>query len=89
MIYKNRNKARATSEYWYRPSEVSLISVLVVAFMLLYNVSKCKRCLKHVIYHVEAFSKFSYFSEYFSIFRKPKSIYLRYLKTFSKALIMF
>jgi hypothetical protein len=42
-----------------------------------------------LIYLIEAFGKFSYFSEYFSIFWKPKSIYLRYLKTFAKALNMF
>jgi hypothetical protein len=42
-----------------------------------------------LIYLVEAFDKFSYFSEYFSIFWKPKSNYLRYLKTFSKTLNMF
>jgi hypothetical protein len=37
----------------------------------------------------EDFSEFSYFSKCFPIFRKPKSIYLRYLKTFSKALNVF
>jgi hypothetical protein len=41
-----------------------------------------------LIYHVEVSAKFSYFLEYFSIFREPKSIYLRYLKTFSKVLNM-
>jgi hypothetical protein len=39
-----------------------------------------------LIYLVEVFDKFSYFYEYFSIFREP---YLRYLKTFSKVLNMF
>jgi hypothetical protein len=42
-----------------------------------------------LIYLVEVFGKFSYFSEYFSIFQKPKSIYLRYLKTFPEGLDMF
>jgi hypothetical protein len=42
-----------------------------------------------LIYLVEVSDKFSYFYEYFSIFREPKSIYLRYLKTFSKVLNMF
>jgi hypothetical protein len=40
-------------------------------------------------YLVEALGKFSYFSEYFSIFRKPKSIYLRKLKMFFGIVIMF
>jgi hypothetical protein len=40
-------------------------------------------------YLIEALGKFSYFSEYFSIFRKPKSIYLRNLKMFLEILIMF
>jgi hypothetical protein len=38
---------------------------------------------------VEVSRKFSYFSEYFSIYRNSKSIYLRYLKTFSKVINMF
>ena len=42
-----------------------------------------------LIYLVEVSGKFSYFSEYFSIFQNSKSIYLRYLKTFSKVLNMF
>jgi hypothetical protein len=41
------------------------------------------------IYLIEAFGKFSYFAEYFSVFRKPKSIYLRYLKIFLETLNMF
>jgi hypothetical protein len=48
-----------------------------------------KRVWNMLIYFVEVSDKFSYFSKYFSIFREPKSIYLRYLKTFSKVLIMF
>jgi hypothetical protein len=40
-------------------------------------------------YLIELFGKFSYFSEYFSIFQKPKSIYLRNLKMFLEILIMF
>jgi hypothetical protein len=40
-------------------------------------------------YLIEALGKFSYFSEYFSIFWKPKSIYLRNLKMFLEILIMF
>jgi hypothetical protein len=40
-------------------------------------------------YLIEALGKFSYFSEYFSIFRKPKSIYLRNLKMFLEIIIMF
>jgi hypothetical protein len=40
-------------------------------------------------YLIEALGKFSYFSEYFSIFRTPKSIYLRNLKMFLEILIMF
>jgi hypothetical protein len=34
--------------YWHKPSEVSPRSALVVAFMPLHGVSKCKMCLKHV-----------------------------------------
>jgi hypothetical protein len=41
-----------------------------------------------VICLVGVFGKFSYFSEYFFIFLNSKSIYLRYLKTFSKVLNM-
>jgi hypothetical protein len=37
---------------------------------------------------LEVSRKFSYFSEYFSIFRNSKSIYMGYLKTFSKVLNM-
>jgi hypothetical protein len=37
---------------------------------------------------VEVSCKFSYFFEYFSIFRNSKYIYLGYLKTFSKVLNM-
>jgi hypothetical protein len=40
-------------------------------------------------YLIEALGKFSYFSEYFSIFRKPKFIYLRNLKMFLEILTMF
>jgi hypothetical protein len=40
-------------------------------------------------YLIEALGKFSYFLEYFSIFRKPKSIYLRNLKMFLEIIIMF
>jgi hypothetical protein len=40
-------------------------------------------------YLIEALGKFSYFSEYFSIFRKTKSIYLWNLKMFLEILIMF
>jgi hypothetical protein len=42
---------------------VSPRSVMVVAFMLLHSVSKCKKCLKHVIGLVEVSHNFSYFSE--------------------------
>jgi hypothetical protein len=42
-----------------------------------------------LIYLIEALCKFSYFLEYFSIFREPKFIYLRYLKTFLEDLNMF
>jgi hypothetical protein len=38
---------------------------------------------------VEVSDKFLQFCEYFSILRNSKSIYLRYLKTFSKVLDMF
>jgi hypothetical protein len=41
-----------------------------------------------LIYLAEVSSKFSYFSEYFSIFREPKFVYLRYSRIFSKALNM-
>jgi hypothetical protein len=67
---------------------VSPIGTLVVAFMSLHSVSKWKRCLK-LIYLAEDFGKFSYFSKCFSIFWKPNSVYLSWLKTFSKALNMF
>jgi hypothetical protein len=40
-------------------------------------------------YLIEALGKFSYFSEYFSSFRKPKFIYLWNLKMFLEILIMF
>jgi hypothetical protein len=42
-----------------------------------------------LIYLVEVLRKFSYFSEYFSIFQEPKSIYLRYLEIFTKVINMF
>jgi hypothetical protein len=41
-----------------------------------------------LIYLVEVFGKFSYFSEYFSIFREQKYIYFMHLKTFSKVINM-
>jgi hypothetical protein len=34
--------------YWRKPGEVSPRGNLVVAFMPLHGVSKCKMCLKHV-----------------------------------------
>jgi hypothetical protein len=40
-------------------------------------------------YLIEALGKFSYFSKYFSISWKPKSIYLWNLKMFLETLIMF
>jgi hypothetical protein len=64
-------------------------SALVVAFLLLHSVSKCKKCLKQLIYLVEVSGKIFIFFEYFSISRESKYIYLRYLKTFSKVLNMF
>ena len=42
-----------------------------------------------LVYPIEALGKFSYFLEYFSIFRKLKYIYLRYLKMFLETLSMF
>jgi hypothetical protein len=42
-----------------------------------------------LIYLIKAFGKFSYFSKHFSIFWKPKSIYLRYLKMFLETFIGF
>jgi hypothetical protein len=42
-----------------------------------------------LVYPIEALGRFSYFSEYFFIFQKPKSIYLRYLKMFLENLSMF
>jgi hypothetical protein len=41
------------------------------------------------IYMVEVSHKFSYFLIFFYIFQNSKSIYLGYLKTFSKVLNMF
>jgi hypothetical protein len=41
-----------------------------------------------LIYFIETLGKFPYFSEYFSIFRKPKSIYLSNLKMFLEIIIM-
>jgi hypothetical protein len=66
--------------YWRKPSEVSPRDALVVAFMPLHSVSKCIRCFKHVYIpcRLMLLHSVSCFSEYFSIFRKPKSIYLRY-----------
>jgi hypothetical protein len=34
--------------YWHKPSGMSPRGALVVAFMPLHGVSKCKMCLKHV-----------------------------------------
>jgi hypothetical protein len=34
--------------YWRKPGEMSPRGNLVVAFMPLHGVSKCKMCLKHV-----------------------------------------
>ena len=48
------------------------------------------KCVWNMLtYLIEALGKFSYFSEYFSIFRKPKSIYLWNLKMFLEILTMF
>jgi hypothetical protein len=63
------------------------ISALVVAFMLLHSVSKCKKCLNMLICLVDFFGKFSYFLEYF-LFSEIQN-YLGYLKIFSKVLNMF
>jgi hypothetical protein len=60
--------------YYHKPSGISPRGALVVPFMPLHHVSKCNP--------IEALDRFSYFLEYFSIFRKPKSIYLRYIKCF-------
>jgi hypothetical protein len=51
-------------------------------FLCAENVLNMLRCL------VEVSRKFSYFSKYFYIFRNSKSIYFRYLKTFSKVINM-
>jgi hypothetical protein len=42
-----------------------------------------------LVYPIETLGRFSYFSEYFSVFLKPKSIYLRYLKMFLETLSIF
>jgi hypothetical protein len=34
--------------YWRKPTGMSPIGTLVVAFMPLHDVSKCKMCLKHI-----------------------------------------
>jgi hypothetical protein len=58
--------------------------------MSLHSVCKCKSCLKHVNIPRRSLRQFfMFFRVFFSIFSKPKSIYCRYLKTFSKTLIMF
>jgi hypothetical protein len=42
-----------------------------------------------LVYPIKALGRFSHFLEYFSIFRKSKYIYLRYLKMFLETLSMF
>jgi hypothetical protein len=42
-----------------------------------------------LVYPIEALGRFLYFLEYFSIFQKPKSIYLRYLIMFLETLSIF
>jgi hypothetical protein len=48
-----------------------------------------KYVLNMLVYAIEAIGRFSYFSKYFSIFRKLKYIYLRDIKMFLETLIMF
>jgi hypothetical protein len=42
-----------------------------------------------LVYPIETLDRFSYFSEYFSIFWKPKSIYFKVLKMLLETLSMF
>jgi hypothetical protein len=67
---------------------VSPKGALVVAFMSLHSVYKCKRCLKHVNISCKTFGKFSYFWNIF-YFLETKIYLFEVLKTFLKALKMF
>jgi hypothetical protein len=42
-----------------------------------------------LVYSIETLGKFSYFSEYFSIFLKPKSILFEVLKMFLETQVYF
>jgi hypothetical protein len=64
----------------YKPSVMRSRGALVVEFMPLHGVYKCKMCVKHVIISYRIFQEIFIFSEYFSIFRKTKICFLRYLK---------
>jgi hypothetical protein len=69
---------------------VSPKGALVVAFMSLHSVYKCKRCLKHVNISCKTFGKFSYFWNIFyfletkiylfevlkNIFKSSKNVFL-------------
>jgi hypothetical protein len=60
--------------YMCKPSGMSPRGALVVAFIPLHGVSKCKRCVKHVNISYRSSRKISYF---WNIFYFPKTkIYL-------------
>jgi hypothetical protein len=61
---------------------------LVVAFMPLHGVSKCKMCLKHVNIFIEALGNFHIFRNIF-YFSETKIYLFEKLKMFLEILIMF
>jgi hypothetical protein len=68
---------------------VSPRSVLVVVFMLLHSVSKCKECLKHVNMPCKSYLSIFIIFWIFFYFLKLKIYLFEVLKTFSKVLNMF
>jgi hypothetical protein len=75
--------------YWRKPSGISPIGALVVAFMSLHGVSKCKKCLKHVSISYRGSRWIFIFFRIFFYFSENKIYLFEVLKMFLETLSIF
>jgi hypothetical protein len=75
--------------YWHKPSGISPRCALVVAFMLLHGVSKCKKCLKHVSISYRSSPYIFIFFRIFFYFPETKIYLFDVLKMFLETISMF
>jgi hypothetical protein len=75
--------------FWHKPSGMSPRGTLVISFMSLHGVSKCKMCFKHVSLCYRSSRYIFVFFEIFFYFSETKIYLFEGLKMFLETLIMF